>query len=196
MKTTLRRSLLVAGVLASACGGRASTNPCEAGLTRCGGVCVDERIDAANCGACGHACFVAQACVDRVCECPAGESACDGACIDPQSDWNHCGAAADCTGGVVCDEGDACGEGSCQTAWYDVHVTYCGIGIPAPRCNFHFDGSKIIATEDPYYVAGGNSVDFGLWSYSDSYGNAQTYLGWAWLSTDGILYTDVGEALN
>src|SRR5262249_33766479 len=34
------------------------------------------------------------------------------------------------------------------------------------------------------------------WTYTDSYGYRQSYSGWAWLSSTGILYDDWGRALN
>ena len=80
-------------------------------------------------------------------------------------------------------------------AWYNVYGSYCGTGHPTAGCNFYSDGTKITASGDPYYN-GGNTVYYDLWTYSDSYGNASSYLGYAWLSSSGILYDQFGNALN
>ncbi len=79
-------------------------------------------------------------------------------------------------------------------AWYNVYGTYCGTGHPMPGCNFYADGSKILDREDPY--ARYQTVQFALWTYTDSFGYPRSYRGFAWLSPDGILYDDYGYALN
>ena len=97
---------------AAAVQGDAST--CEAGLTDCGGACVDLQSDLNNCGACGEVCqsgLVPVECRSGVCEranCPVGVEYCgavDG-CRDLSSDPEHCGgcqqpcASGVCSGGV------------------------------------------------------------------------------------------------
>lgn len=79
--------------------------------------------------------------------------------------------------------------------WYNVYGQYCGSGQPQPGCNFYWDGTKIIDVEDPYF-AGYYNLEFGAWSYYDSYGYLQIYVGWGWVSPTGILYDDWGNALN
>lgn len=87
------------------------------------------------------------------------------------------------------------GGGPYRQPWYDVYGNYCGSGSPMAGCNFYADGTKIIDTEDPYYGTN-NEFYYGTWDYVDSYGYYQSYYGWAWLSTSGILYDDLGNALN
>ena len=114
--------------------GDAST--CEAGLTDCGGVCVDLQSDMNNCGACGEVCesgLVPVECRSGVCEranCPVGIEYCgavDG-CRDLTSDPEHCGACQNpcasgiCSGGV-CATGGGCAEG--QTDCGGVCVDTC-----------------------------------------------------------------------
>jgi hypothetical protein len=80
-------------------------------------------------------------------------------------------------------------------AWYDVYGTRCiSYGYPMAGCNFYSDGSKIRASEDPYYS--NLLLDYDYWSYTDSYGYYRTYSGYAWLSSTGILYDEYGNALN
>jgi len=78
--------------------------------------------------------------------------------------------------------------------WYNVYGGYCGSGYPRPGCNFYGNGFKISANEDPYSY--NQYYQFGLWSYTDSYGYYRTYYGWAWQSSTGILYDEYGRALN
>ena len=80
-------------------------------------------------------------------------------------------------------------------AWFDVYGHRCNYGYPMPGCNFYSDGSKIIDVEDPNYNSG-HFLENGTWTYTDSYGYAQSYYGYAWLSPDGILFDDLGYALN
>ncbi len=82
--------------------------------------------------------------------------------------------------------------------WYDVYGYVCGYDSPQAGCNFYSDGSKVYATEDPNYSdANWNAnVQYGDWTYIDSYGNYASYSGWAWLSSTGVLYDDYGYALN
>lgn len=77
--------------------------PCAAGLTRCGGACVDLMSSAAHCSHCGMVC--PGVCVGGRCEgfvCPPGTTRCSGVCVDPRSDADHCGACGRrCPGGCV-----------------------------------------------------------------------------------------------
>jgi hypothetical protein len=75
----------------------------------CGGVCVDLKSNAANCGECGKACSTGEACRAGSCSC-AGAT-CGGACVDTTRDPLHCGG---CT--VACKTGDDCNGGTCACA--------------------------------------------------------------------------------
>jgi hypothetical protein len=84
-----------------------------------------------------------------------------------------------------------------ERAWYSVYGQRCGSGNPAPGCNFYADGSKISASADPSYYSSGHYVEFATWYYTDSYGAARQFRGYAWLSgSTGILYDEYGFALN
>jgi hypothetical protein len=80
-------------------------------------------------------------------------------------------------------------------AWYDVYGNYCGSGYPTSGCNFYANGYKIIDSEDPYYSSS-NILYYDIWTYTNSYGYSESYLGYAWLSNTGILYDEFGNALN
>jgi len=96
------------------------------------------------------------------------------------------GSLSACSGAIV--------GGVYQSAWYDVYGNYCSGGNPRPGCNFYANGTKISASQDPYY--GNSTYYYDYWSYTDSYGYYRTYTGYAWLSSTGILYDDYGNALN
>ncbi len=82
-----------------------------------------------------------------------------------------------------------------QHAWYDVYGTRCiDNGYPMSGCNFYADGTKITGSEDPYY--NNLTLYYDTWTYTDSYGYRRGYTGYAWLSTDGILFDSSGNALN
>ncbi len=93
---------------------------CAAGLTRCGAVCVDTRIDVANCGGCGVACSLASAtavCTASACAigtCTAGHANCNGNAAD--------GCEGSCAAGAACTT--ACGS---------TGTTSCA-AICAPAC--------------------------------------------------------------
>ncbi|MFH1437531.1 MAG: hypothetical protein ABIJ56_17625 [Pseudomonadota bacterium] len=79
-------------------------SPCDAGLTLCGGECVDLNNDPDNCGACGHACEPGRLCNGRgecSVQCGEGLTQCEGAggpyCADLTSDPGNCG-----TCGAIC----------------------------------------------------------------------------------------------
>jgi hypothetical protein len=75
---------------------------------RCGGVCVNERVDANNCGGCGTVCAVGAICENGACSCPGGEAACGGTCVSEDSDSNNCGGC-----GTACALGASCENGAC-----------------------------------------------------------------------------------
>ena len=85
--------------------------------------------------------------------------------------------------------------GGYSQAWYDVYGNRCATGTPSPGCNFYWDGSKISSTEDPYYSSYAN-FHYAHWFYTDSYGYNQSYTGYGWQSSTGILYDSNGYALN
>jgi len=93
----------------------------------------------------------------------------------------------------------ACSGGSSSDPyyqpWYDVYGNYCGSGTPTSGCNFYSDGTKITLWDDPYY-SDSILLTYDYWSYTDSWGYRQNYKGYAWLSSDGILYDEYGNALN
>lgn len=105
----------------------APTAACDAGLTRCGGRCVDTSSDPANCGACDTACGIgdparhlaAGRCASGRCAggCEALWADCDGnlstnGCETSLMRLNNCGACGtDCGSGGACvpaDGGYAC----------------------------------------------------------------------------------------
>lgn len=82
-----------------------------------------------------------------------------------------------------------------RRAWYDVYGNQCtSYGYPMAGCNFYADGSKITANQDPF--ASSRTLYFDYWTYTDSYGFRRDYMGYAWLSSTGILYDSFGNALN
>jgi Peptidase M66/Stigma-specific protein, Stig1 len=88
-----------------------STQPCPAGLTRCGDACVDLQTTAGACGSCNTKCAVGQACSAGVCGCPAGKSACGTSCVDLTSSSLNCGVC-----GKTCTSGQSCQAGQCKCA--------------------------------------------------------------------------------
>lgn len=80
-------------------------------------------------------------------------------------------------------------------AWYNVYGNICGHDSPSPGCNYYRNGYKIVDLEDPYFKTG-YYLEYDTWYYYDSYGYSKTYTGWAWESSNGILYDDYGDALN
>jgi hypothetical protein len=97
-----------------------------------------------------------------------------------------------CTGSYS--GGNGGGGGPYYTAWYDVYGTYCSNSAPRAGCNFYANGTKITASNDPYYY--NMTLYYDYWTYTDSYGYSRSYNGYAWLSNDGILYDQYGNALN
>ncbi|AGP35307.1 hypothetical protein SCE1572_12735 [Sorangium cellulosum So0157-2] len=120
----------------SACAGDVSPPAalCNPPDSACDGICVALRSDRSNCGACGVACSVDEACVAGACaargdgggggedggsagvggsgpEC-GGDRAmqrCDGECVDTRTDPSHCGQC-----GAACEPGRACVDALCR----------------------------------------------------------------------------------
>ena len=95
----------------------------------------------------------------------------------------------------ACSGSVSVGSDPYRQAWYDVYGNYCGSGYPTSGCNFYANGSKITMSQDPYYSSG-TTLYYDFWTYTDSYGYRRSYVGYAWLSSTGILYDDYGNALN
>jgi len=98
-------------------GGGDGGGGCAPGEMECGTLCSDLSTDPDNCGDCGVACAIGQACAAGMCvvDCPAGQIECGGGCVDPASDPMYCGATGPgCTGGEACPSGEACMAGVCS----------------------------------------------------------------------------------
>jgi alpha-D-xyloside xylohydrolase len=83
---------------------------CSAGLTLCGGLCVDLMADAANCGQCDMVCASDQVCSVGACTgaCPDGLSQCGQGCVDLGTHILNCGEC-----GNACQAGQTCAAGQC-----------------------------------------------------------------------------------
>jgi hypothetical protein len=69
---------------------------CAAGLTNCGGDCVDLNASTFDCGFCGNSCGIGGFCNGGVCAprgifCPEGLTACGDNCVDTMNDTQNCG---------------------------------------------------------------------------------------------------------
>jgi hypothetical protein len=129
--------------------------PCDASLTRCGGVCVDLGSAHDHCGRCGQACAARQVCTTGRCACVAGAGDCDGIATngcetDLATSTAHCGrcamacatranATATCVGGACtlrCDTGfgdcDGMEPTGCETSLQTTlaHCGACGRACP------------------------------------------------------------------
>ena len=113
------RGIVVAVTLLGPWWGCSSPRPsalqCVPELADCDSECADLQLDVANCGACGHACELGQACIQGACTqtCAAPFQTCGigslASCIDTMSDTANCGAC-----GKACAAGETCSLGTCH----------------------------------------------------------------------------------
>jgi len=88
---------------------------CPDGSALCGGRCLsilDLKVDAANCGTCGHACADLEICAFGTCRsliCPDGQHLCENSCVDTSNDPANCGAC-----GSPCQGQERCVAGACH----------------------------------------------------------------------------------
>lgn len=93
------------------------SSDCDAGLSMCGGFCVDTKINPAHCGGCGKTCSDTEACVSSACvtSCSSGKIDCGGSCVDTTKDLSNCGACGKkCPSGV--NASATCSSGGCGFA--------------------------------------------------------------------------------
>jgi hypothetical protein len=125
------------------CDGTKCVPGCLGTANLCGGACVDEQIDGANCGACGMRCATPRTCQAGKCLCPAGQHDCNGTCVSNTA-VATCGAA--CTpcapppgGSATCDGakcGSSCGAGltNCSGACVNEQTDSSNCGACAKAC--------------------------------------------------------------
>lgn len=106
---TLQRHLLCLSFAATLVACNPTTVVCRAGTERCGAGCADFTSDNRNCGACGQACAVGQACVMGACSCQPGTTACGDTCAVTENDPSNCGGC-----GQACATGEVCEAGQCS----------------------------------------------------------------------------------
>jgi hypothetical protein len=131
-------SLLLAALLLALPACAKKEELCSSDLALCDAGCTSLVTDAANCGACGHACASGESCYAGGCLCPADRSHCGAACVDLASDPANCGACgAACPANQVCTSSagvtgcaSACaaGQTACGRACVDLaaNVQSCG----------------------------------------------------------------------
>jgi hypothetical protein len=107
---------------------------CPMNKKDCGGACVDQKTDNANCGTCGNACTMGKSCLQGLC-CSMGEQVCGGgdggvgACTNTQVDPMNCGTCGmACTGMTP-----FCNAGTC-TAGVTYSQAFVGNQIATAQC--------------------------------------------------------------
>jgi hypothetical protein len=116
-------------------GGGPAPVGCAAGLTDCGGICVDLVNDRNHCGRCGAACAEFVNCWESNCggipdppvtvTCAAGLANCGAYCADTRTDAANCGLC-----GWACSSGSICMGGFCTLAACPAGTSRCGaLGI-------------------------------------------------------------------
>ncbi|HEY8430844.1 MAG TPA: hypothetical protein VIL20_20835 [Sandaracinaceae bacterium] len=118
---------------------------CAESLTRCGGECVDVRVDERHCGGCGVACAAGETCVAGACTASPPDAGCAPACEGRACGDDTCGGSCGaCEADRVCGAGGQClctdGRTECDGACVDVrgddaHCGACGAACaPDQRC--------------------------------------------------------------
>ncbi len=121
-KTTLFSLLALTGLLACS-----KEKVCQSDQKLCGYTCTAVLTDAANCGACDHACDVGEVCSTGACVCPSPRTDCSatgaGSCVDLSNDPQNCGACgASCPGELLCGQNGSGQVGcvvSCPSGQFD-----------------------------------------------------------------------------
>jgi hypothetical protein len=112
---------------------------CKEGEVSCGGVCVDDRVDSANCGGCGRTCAAGERCGGGVClpescggsTCSAADVCFGGACVNRACVGVVCGGEKTCQQGVC-----TCGAGKsdCGATCSDLMGDGLNCGVCGNRC--------------------------------------------------------------
>lgn len=136
--TRALKTIVLAALLAAACGSSGDTNPCGPGMAMCGANCVDVENNPNDCGGCGNVCSgTTPFCVSGVCQatCGGGDVYCAGTgCVDVSSNEQHCGAcdiscgtAGTCNSGVcLCEPGPGILMCGAECADVATDVDHCG----------------------------------------------------------------------
>jgi hypothetical protein len=117
---------------------------CAAGLTDCGGGCVDPYWDHLNCGACGVNCIAAGGeCQSGSCHIPCGPTDfnCGGVCVSILTDPNNCGGCHTvCPSGQYCHDG-VCFSSACPAGYANCEAGYCiDLSSEHSHCGFCGNG--------------------------------------------------------
>jgi hypothetical protein len=130
-------------------GGACAVVQCVSGFADCNALASDGcevaiKTDAANCGACGHACAAGEVCSDGTCTvgCMPPTTACSDHCANLVNAWSDCGYCRHACPAPTATTISACVNGTCQTT-----TVSCPAGqttCPAPGGNVCSD-----TTTDP-----------------------------------------------
>ena len=182
---------------------------CSSGKAKCGDVCVDVKVDNANCGKCGTVCGGPDAgaimgggmwgCTSGTCSviCPTGKTDCSSACVDTKTDNDNCGMCGtactpmteQCTEGQCCKTGEKSCNGMCTNVQSDTkNCGMCGTACPMnmPLCVNGKCTTSIFAQLFP--PTGGNASGRVYWSaryYTVTFSQQSTILAVEWMANLG-----------
>jgi hypothetical protein len=200
-------ALLALAVAATTC---SKTGPC----TLCGSpVCVDTKVDSANCGGCGITCAAGTRCEQGQCSATCAGLVCGGSCVESRFDPNNCGGC-----GVVCGAphtaptcvDGGCVQGLCDDGWYDCdfnprtgcesQVRDCKVNLCPPWSDGGARNCKVLSVSGDGGLVAFDSADDGLVSEdtnrSDDLFLLETgsrRLRWLTRSGDGGIASDGGR---
>ena len=110
-----------------------SDRACAAGLTQCGGTCVDLQADPVNCGGCAVACTLPDTCIQGGCDCIPRTCADVGECGTAEDGCGGTLSCGGCSGQFRCVD-NRCVPPTCSDGVQNQGETDVDCGGPCQRC--------------------------------------------------------------
>jgi hypothetical protein len=149
-----------------------AASSCGDNAVMCAQGCTNIKVDAQNCGSCGHACETDEACVNGSCTSASSictsssQKYCMGSCVDVKSNPTYCG---DCN--TKCKDNESCKDGNCVVGCANNYTLCDGVCYNLLRDAEHCGDCDNACGSNMFCIGGGCKCQNGYFDCNNNPGD-------------------------